>query len=55
MLYNDISEINCCILTDFEENEGLLLKNFKKRSFGHGHVRSKSFSGALGHPNIFIL
>ena len=52
MLYNDISEINCCILTDFEENEGLLLKNFKKRSVGHGHVRSKSFSGALGHPII---
>ena len=24
----------------------------EKRSFGHGHVRSKSFSGALGHPII---
>ena len=30
----------------------LVTQNFKKRSFGHGHVRSKSFSGALGHPII---
>ena len=52
VLYNDISEINCCILTDFEENEGLWLRILEKRSFGHGHVRSKSFSGALGHPII---
>ena len=52
VLYNDILEINCCILTDFEENEGLWLRILEKRSFGHGHVRSKSFSGALGHPII---
>ena len=51
-LYRDILEINCCILTDFEENEGLRLRILEKRSFGHGHVRSKSFSGALGHPII---
>ena len=48
VLYNDVSEINCCILTDFEENEGLWLRILEKRSFGHGHVRSFSFS-------IFIL
>ena len=43
-LYNDIREINCCILIELEENEGLWLRILEKRSFGHGHVRSKSFS-----------
>ena len=43
-LYNDIQEINCCILIELEENEGLWLRILEKRSFGHGHVRSKSFS-----------
>ena len=52
VLYGDISEINCCILIELEENEGLWLRILEKRSFGHGHVRSKSFSGALGHPII---
>ena len=51
-LYNNIQEINCCILIELEENEGLWLRILEKRSFGHGHVRSKSFSGALGHPII---
>ena len=32
VLYNDVSEINCCILTDFEENEGLWLRILEKRS-----------------------
>ena len=52
VLYGNISEINCCILIELEENEGLWLRILEKRSFGHGHVRSKSFSGALGHPII---
>ena len=43
-LYNNIQEINCCILIELEENEGLWLWILEKRSFGHGHFRSKSFS-----------
>ena len=39
MLYNDILEINCCTLTDFEENEGLWLRILES-----GHFRSWSFS-----------
>ena len=48
VLYNDISEINCCILTDFEENEGLWLRILEKRSFpvmvifGQNHFRGRS-------------
>ena len=52
VLYNDISEINCCILIELEENEGLWLRILEKRSFPvmviFGHFRSFSFS-------IFIL
>ena len=60
VLYNDISEINCCILTDFEENEGLWLRILEKRSFpvmvifGQNHFRGRSVI-LYYNINIFIL
>ena len=47
VLYNDISEINCCILTDFEENEGLWLRILESGHlvmvmFGQNRFRERS-------------
>ena len=51
--YNDIREINCCILIELEENEGLWLRILEKRSFpvmvmfGQNHFQ---FSFSKHHP-----
>ena len=53
VLYNDISEINCCILIELEENEGLWLGFLEKRSFPVMVISGQNrFRGALGHPII---
>ena len=60
VLYDDISEINCCILTDFEENEGLWLRILEKRSFPVMVIFGQNENeigqnGLYYNINIFIL
>ena len=53
VLYNDISEINCCILIELEENEGLWLRILEKRSFPVMVISGQNrFRGARSSYNI---
>ena len=59
VFYNDISEINCCVLIETEENEGLWLRILEKRSFpvmvifGHFHFQFSSSHATIHGHNEF--